>query len=71
MTELRLVPFGLVMRFQDSLGKPIMLGKMESYSRRGRSNMRLVDSMKESIVFRLQDPSRADNDRGNSFAGSL
>ena len=37
----------------DSLGKPLMLGKIEGGRRRGRQRMRLLDSITNLIDVRL------------------
>ena len=48
MIILRLSYFGRIMRRQDSLEKTIMLGKVEGSRKRGRPNMRWIDSTKEA-----------------------
>ena len=47
MIKLRLSYFGHIMRRQDSLEKTIMLGKVEGSRKRGRPNMRWIDSFKK------------------------
>ena len=46
MIKLRLSYFGPIMGRQDSLEKIIMLGKVEGSRKRGRPNMRWIDSLK-------------------------
>ena len=46
MIKLRLSFFEHIMRKQDSLEKAIMLGKVEGSRKRGRPNMRWIDSVK-------------------------
>ena len=58
MIKLRLSYFGHIMRRQDSLEKTIMLGKVEGSRKRGRPNMRWIDSIKEAIGMSLQKLSR-------------
>ena len=63
MIKLRLSYFGHIMRRQDSLEKTIMLGKVEGSRKRGRPNMRWIDSIEEAIGMSLQELSRAVEDR--------
>ena len=63
MLELRLSSFGRIMRKQNSLEKTIMLGRVEGNRKRGRSNMRWTDSLKETMGLSLQELSRVDEDR--------
>ena len=63
MIKLRLSYFGHIMRRQDSLEKTIMLGRAEGSRKRGRPNMRWIDSIKEAIGMSLQELSRAVEDR--------
>ena len=63
MIKLRLSYFGHIMRRQDSLEKTIMLGKVEGSRKRGRPNMRWIDSIKAAMGIGLQDLSRAVEDR--------
>ena len=60
MIKPRLSNFGHFMRRQDSLEKTIMLGKVEGSRKRGRPNMRWIDSIKEAIGMSLQELNRAD-----------
>ena len=63
MIKLRLSYFGHIMRRQDSLEKTIMPGKVEGSTKRGRPNMRWIDSIKEAIGMSLQKLSRVVEDR--------
>ena len=63
MIKLRLSSSGHIMRRQDSLEKIIMLGKAEGSRKRGRPNMRGVDSKKEAIGRSLQKLHRAVEDK--------
>ena len=45
--------FGHLMRRTDSLEKPLMLGKIEGWRRRGRQRMRWLDSITDSMVMNL------------------
>ena len=49
MLKLRLQYFGHLMQRTDSLGKPLMLGKIEGRRRRGRQRMRLLDGVTGSM----------------------
>lgn len=51
------------MRRQGSLGKTIMLGKLESSRKRGRPNMRGIDSIKEAVGMSPQELSKVVEDR--------
>ena len=55
--------FGHIMRRQGSLEKTIMLGKTEGSRKRGRPHMRWIDFIEEAIGMRLQELSRAVEDR--------
>ena len=46
---LKLQPFGHLMQRPDSLGKTLMLGKIEGRRRRGQQRMRWFDSMDMSL----------------------
>ena len=50
------------MRSQDSLYKTITLGKVEGSRKRGRSNVRWTDSLKEATDVSLQDLNKAAED---------
>ena len=49
MLKLKLQYFGHLMRRADSLGKTLMLGKIESRRRRGRQRMRWLDGITNSL----------------------
>jgi len=50
---LKLQYFGHLMRRTDSLGKTLMLGKMEGRRRRGRQRMRWLDGIIDSMDMSL------------------
>ena len=50
---LKLQYFGHLMRRTDSLGKTLMLGKIESRRRRGRQRMRRLDGITDSMDMSL------------------
>ena len=49
MLKLKLQYFGHLMRRADSFGKTLMLGKIEGRRRRGRQQMRWLDSITDSM----------------------
>ena len=49
MLKLKLQYFGYLMRRADSLGKTLMLGKIEGRRRRGRQRMRWLDGITDSM----------------------
>ena len=49
MLKLKLQYFDHLMRRVDSLGKTLMLGKIEDKSRRGRQRMRQLDGITNSM----------------------
>ena len=49
MLKLKLQYFGNLMRRTDSLGKTLMLGKIEGRKRRGRQRMRWLDGITDSM----------------------
>ena len=49
MLKLKLQYFGCLMQRSDSLGKTLMLGKIESGSRRGQQRMRWLDCITDSM----------------------
>ena len=53
MLKLKLQYFGHLMRRTDSLGKTLMLGKIEGRRRRGRQRMRWLDGITDSIGMSL------------------
>ena len=53
MLKLKLQYFGCLMQRSDSLGKTLMLGKIESGSRRGQQRMRWLDCITNSMDMSL------------------
>ena len=53
MLKLKLQFFGHLMRRTDSLGKTLMLGKIEGGRRRGRHRMRWLDGITSSVDMSL------------------
>ena len=53
MLKLKLQYFGHLMRTANSLGKPLMLGKIEGKMRRGQQRMRWLDSITDSMDMNL------------------
>ena len=49
MLKFKLQYFGHMMRRADSLGKTLMLGKIEAGNRRGRQRMRWLDDITNSM----------------------
>ena len=49
MLKLKLQYFGHLMRRDDSLGKILMLGKIEGRRRRGQQRMRWLDGITDSM----------------------
>ena len=49
MLKLELLYFGHLMQIIDSLGRTLMLGKIEGKRRRGRQRMRWLDSIFDSM----------------------
>ena len=49
MLRLKLQSFGHLMRRADSLGKTLMLGKIEGRRKRGRQKMRWLDGITDSL----------------------
>ena len=54
MLKLKLQYFSHLMQRTDSLGKNLMLGKMEGMKRRGRQRMRWLDGITDSIDVSLR-----------------
>ena len=63
MMKWRLSCFGHILRRLDSLGKTIMLGKVEGSRKRGRPNTRWIDWLKEATGLSLQELDGAIEDR--------
>ena len=55
MLKLKLPYFGHLMQRTDSLGKALMLGKIEGRRRRGRQRMRWMDGITDSMVVSLSE----------------
>ena len=55
MLKLKLQYFGHLMRRADSLGKTLMLGKIEGRRRRGRQSMRWLDDITDSMDMSLSE----------------
>ena len=53
MLKLKPQYFGHLMQRTESLGKTLMLGKIEGRRRRGRQRMRLLDGITDSIDMNL------------------
>ena len=53
MLKLKLQYFGHLMRRTDSLGKTLMLGKIEGRRRRGQQKMRWLDGLTDSMDMSL------------------
>ena len=56
MLKLKLQSFGHLMERTDSLGKTLMLGKIEGKRRRGQQRMRWLDGISDSMNMSLSSP---------------
>ena len=54
MLKLKLQYFGHLIQRADSLGKTLMLGKIEGRKRRGRPRMRWLDDVTDSMDMNLR-----------------
>ena len=61
---LKLQYFGYLMRRADSLGKPLMLGKIEDKRRRGQQRLRRLDTITNSMDMNLSKLWKIVEDRG-------
>ena len=61
--KLRLQYFGHLMRREDSIGKPLMLGRCEGKRRRGKQRTRWLDSVIEATNMNLTKLWEAVEDR--------
>ena len=64
MLKLKLQYIGHMMRRADSLGKTLMLGKMEGSRRKGQQRMRWLDSITDSTDIHLSKLRETVEDRG-------
>ena len=65
MLKLKLQYFGHLMQRADSLGKTLMLGKLEGRRRRGQQRMRKLDSITDSMDMNLSKLWDIVEDRGS------
>ena len=64
MLKLKLQYFGHLMQRADSLGKTLMLGKLEGRRGRGQQRMRKLDSITDSVDMNLSKLQEIVKDRG-------
>ena len=64
MLKLKLQYFGHLMQREDSLGKTLILGKIEGRRRRGQQRMRWLESITDSIDTNLNKLREIVEDRG-------
>ena len=68
MLKLKLHYFGHLMQTDDSLEKPLMLGKIEGRRRRGRQRMRCLNSITDAMNVNLGKPQEMVRDREDRCA---
>ena len=68
MLKLKLQYFGHLMQRVDSLGKTLMLGKIEGRRRRGRQRMRVLNGITDSMHMSLNNLQETVKDKEACFA---
>ena len=68
MLKLKLQYFGHVRQRADSLGKTLMMGKLEGRRRRGPQRMRKLNSITDSMGMNLSKLQEIVKDRGAWYA---